>query len=268
MGMDATAQAKTEIVDFPGFKYGVFEIPGGKLCLSLYADVGSNEPACVLATKSSPLADKVAFYTIGRDLALGSEQAEALPQPVKRVAKSVYEDCQARSMQRDSETRQGTWHKDGGFVEGPLETILGNLRPGNGYTVARYFQNIEGFTDRMDVIATPETREERLWLPVGDGRRYILPIVGQNTRFGLPQATTDDFSKAVRAFADALGVSEEQAKHHVSRFSRVRRGLFAVCSESYSGNGALCVILTYGPLSKNGAYGSFPLSRVTNEVRS
>src|SRR3989338_6373568 len=110
--MDTATQVKIEAVIFTGFKYGVFERPKGRVNLSLYSDMGSGESAIVLAPRSSPLADKVAFYVIGRDLALGLDQAETLPEPIKRIARNVYADCLARSRKKVPEPWQATWHKD------------------------------------------------------------------------------------------------------------------------------------------------------------
>ena len=42
---------QVETLNFPGFKYGVFERPAGRMNLSLYADIGLGEPASILAPK-------------------------------------------------------------------------------------------------------------------------------------------------------------------------------------------------------------------------
>jgi len=259
--MSTATKERIETVDFQGFKYGVFERPAGRMNLSLYADIGSGELAHVLATRSSPLADKVAFYVIGRDLALGLEQAEALPEPVKRIGRAVYEDCQKR---RKEDDWQVTWHKDAVLIE-PEAIIPGNPRPGKDYVASRYFQNITGFNkDQTDVVTTPETVEERLWLPLG-GDRYMLPTVGPNKRYGLPDATTNSFDKTVKALVNAdLGLTKETAKAEISKFFRGNSGLFAVWSGSDPDGGALCVDLSDGPRGGNGRFGSFPLSRLAS----
>jgi len=256
--MATKTRERIETLNFPGFKYNVFERPAGRIDLSLYSDIGSGEPASVLAPRSSPLADKVAFYTIGRDLTLGLEQAEALPEPVKRIGRAVYEDCQKR--RRGEESYQATWHKDAVLIE-PEATIPGNPRPGKDYVAARYFQNIERFKeDESDVVATPQTVEERLWLPMGDGK-YMFPDVGQNTRFGLPQRT-GEFGEVVKAYVNAdLGLTEEAASREASKFFRGNEGLFAVGSDSDPGVGGLCVDLVGGPGGGCDGIGSFPLSR-------
>ena len=258
--MAVSTQVKTEVVKFPGFKYGVFERSEGRVNLSLYSDIGPGESASVLAPRSSPLADKVAFYVIGRDLALGLDQAETLPEPVKRIARNVYADCLARSRKKVPEPWQATWHKDAVLIE-PSATIPGNSRPGEGYVAAKYFQNIERFTeDESDVVATPQTVEERLWLPQGGGK-YMFPDVGQNTRFGLPQRT-GELGEVVKAYVNAdLGLTEEAASREASKFFRGSEGLFAVGSDSSSGGGALCVSLGGGPGYGYVGVGSFPLSR-------
>ncbi len=250
----------TGTIDFPSFKYGVFERPAGSVNLSLYRDIGTGEPSSVLAPRSSPLADKVAFYVIGRDLALGLEQAEALPEPVKRIGRAVYEDCQKR--RRGEDSWQGTWHKDAVLIE-PEATIPGNPKPGEDYVAARYFQNITGFTeDGSDVVATPQTVEERLWLPQGGGK-YMFPDVGQNTRYGLPQTTTDDLNATIKAWIGAdLGLTEETAQAELSKFWRGGQGLFAVRFASNPDIGALCVSLSVVPRDGLVYVGSFPLSRL------
>ena len=251
--------AKVETLNFPGFKYGVFERLAGRVNLSLYSDVGSCEPASVLSPRSSPLADKVAFYVIGRDLVLGVEGAEALPKPVKRIGRAVYDACQKR--RRGEDNWQATWHKDAVLIE-PGATIPGNPRPGKDYVASRFFQNIKGFSeDETDVITTSETTEERLWLPVGDGR-YVLPTVGQNTRYGLPQETDGDLDKVVKAWVNVdLGLTEETAKAEVAKFFRGDQGLCAVWSDSDHVVGALFVSLLGRPSYGYGYIGSFPLSR-------
>ena len=103
-------------IKFHGFTYGVFERPAGKVNLSLYSDTNPGETASVLAPRSSPLANKVAFYVIGRDLLLGVEGAEALPEPVKRIGRAVYKECQKRR-RVDKRKWEGHWHKDAVLIE-------------------------------------------------------------------------------------------------------------------------------------------------------
>ncbi len=252
-----------ESIDFPGFKYGAFERPTGRMNLSLYGYMDICEQVDFLAPKSSPLADRVAFYIIGRDLTLGLKRAEALPESVKIIGRTVYEDCQKR--RRGEDKWQCTWHKDGGLIE-PEATIPGNARPGKYYVAIRYFQNIKGFNDDLtDIIATSDTVEERLWLPPGG--KYVLPTIGPNTRYGLPQETTNDFEMCIEAYINAdLGLTKETAKDEMSLFfNNVDEGLFAVMSDSFSGFGALYVKLVGWPWFVDEGLGSFRLSRISKE---
>lgn len=66
----------------------------------------SRKQAYELAPVSTPLAWRVALYSVGRDLALGEKDAERLPEPVRQAGSLVYKDAQERK-------GRGGWHKDG-----------------------------------------------------------------------------------------------------------------------------------------------------------
>ncbi len=226
-------------VGFPNFKYGVFERPEGVMLSFISIDHLVGRRQSTLVPDSAPLADKVAFYRIGRDLESQLESvrevADDLPDPVKRIGRALYAHCQ--KMRKDKDMFLSVIHKDALLVE-PKATIPGNPRPGKDYVAVRYFQNIEAFSrDLRDVVVTPETIEERLWLP---GSGAILPTEGQNTKFGLPQATGDR-NEAVKAFASAdLGLTEETAKSEVSDLDTPYYQGFYIVRSAYSCyNGAL-----------------------------
>lgn len=243
-----------EVMKTPSFSYRGFDIPALRISTELIADLGTSEPAYKLAPKSAPLAWKVGLYMLGRDLALGEEDAKALPEPIKQAGRMVYEDCQARTK---PDKGSGAWHKDAVLFE-PEATIKGSIKPGNDYIAARYFIDIEGFDEKTNKIKpSPRTREERIWVPKGDGW-FIVP-----TKYGLfnpitgtPEETIADRGEALKRLADAGLAENELSRHH-----RGSSGTYAVNSWSSGCDGPVCVGLYYEPGGRNSALGSLALSR-------
>ena len=253
--MTTETATKTETLSFPGFRYAGINVPGSEIPASLYSDLGSGEPAHVLAPRSSPLSLKVGLYMVGRDLELGIGDAESLPSDVKEAGRAVYAECQAKR-------GRGHWHKDAVMIR-PGDTIPGQSKPGDDYVVGIFFQNIKGFSKpngRWDIDATPDTKEEKLWLPVGGGR-YIVPArYGAYNSFGVPDETVEKEKEAIERWKSA-GLTEDQARRELSRFYRGEEGLFAVYSWSYDLIGPLGVDLSGGPDYWGPLIGSFASSR-------
>ena len=251
----ATAET-SQIVKIPAFSYRGFELPALDMSTELINDLGTNEPAYKLALKSAPLACRVALYTVGRDLELGEADAEALPEPVRQAGSMVYKDCQARK-------GRGAWHKDGIFIEGTDATIRGSVRPGKDYLAARFFKGIDGFEEKdgvWQIKPSPQTREERVWVPNGGGR-FIVPTMdgAYNPITGLPFETIDSRNKAVKRWVDA-GLTPEEAENEISRFYR-NLGTRAVDSWSCDDDGPLAVVVSDVPGGRYSYMGSFALSR-------
>lgn len=249
-------------LNIPGFTYRGFDVPGLEISTDLIDNLETNKQVYELAPKSVPLAWRVGLYMVGRDLALGNEDAEALPEPVRQAGSMVYEDCQARK-------GRGVWHKDG-VIFGPESTIRGSIRPGKDYVAARFFQNIEGFEEGDDawkIKPSPKTREERIWVPYGDGR-FIVPTMdgAYNPTTGTPFEIIADRNKAIKRWVDA-DLTEEQAEKEISRFYR-GDGVCAVYSWSSDYGGPLCVSLYYEPRYRGSSIGSFAVSRSAEKTQA
>ena len=250
-----------ETLKFPGFTYMGFDIPGLEIPTSLIDDLGPGEPAYKLVPKSIPLAWRVGLYLVGRDLSLGIEDAEYLPEPVKKAGKLVYQDTQKRK-------GRGGWHKDGVLFLPKSETPKGMWQMKDPYVLAKHFKDIEGFEEKdgeWKIKSLPDTREEYVWLPEGDGNFVVPPTKHEITPYhpitGTPFETIENREKAIKRWTDA-GLTEEQAKKEVSRFYRRNSaGLAAVFSWSFGSDGPLGVLLDSGPRSWDPDVGSFPASR-------
>ena len=247
--------AKT--MNIPGFAYRGFDVPAIGMPACLVDDLGTGEPAYKLAPKSSPLSWRVALYTVGRDLSLGVGYAESLPTPVREAGRLVYSDAQER---KDS----GVWHKDGAYILPRSDASKGMLQPkDDGFVLARYFRDVEGFEDKdgWEIIPSPNTREELVWLPFGDGS-FVVPTMdgAYNPITGTPIETIRDRKEAVKRWIKA-DLTEEQAEKEISSFYRRSEGTAAVGSWSDGLSGPLCVGLDGGPGFRYASVGSFPASR-------
>lgn len=245
-------------VKLPGFRYGGFDVPGLELSASLTDDLGTSEQAYKLAPKSAPLSWKVSLYMVGRDLEIGSEEAEALPNPVKEVGRMVYSDCQKRKA-------EGTWHKDGVLFVPRSQAPKGVLQPNDdNYALARYFKDIEGFEEKGDAWAvkpSAQTEELFVWVPKGCGS-YVVPTMdgSYNPVTGTPFETIEDRKEAVKRWVNA-GLTEQQTDKEISRFYRADSGTRAVSSWSGDNVGPLCVYLVGEPCCRSSGIGSFAASR-------
>jgi len=243
-----------QVLQTPAFTYRGFDIPALDVPGELIDNLGTAEPAYKLAPKSAPLAWRVGLYMVGRDLELGEDDAETLPEPVRQAGRMAYEDCQARR-------GRGAWHKDGILFE-PEATIRGSVRPGKDYFAARFFRDIEGFEQTDDgwkIKPSPDTRESRIWVPYGSGH-FIVPTGdgAYNPITGTPFETIKDRDRAINRWLDA-GLTEEQAEAELSRFYR-GSNVNAVSSWSFGSNGPLCVSLGGGPWDGDSSNGSFAVS--------
>ena len=236
---------------FPGFEYDVFESDGARIPSSLYADVGREEPAYVLASRSSELALKVALYTIGRDRALWPADTGHPKSLLEEAADLVYADCQMRA--RGEAKSQGHWHRDIILLE-PNATIQGSRKPGSDYVAGIYFQKVEGLEWRRGKWKIENAQNEgKLWVPPTG---IVVPTrYGTNNSFGLPDATVgfEDEEMAIEMLREA-GLPRSE----LSRFHRKRSGVRAVNSASYSHAGALSISLSSEPNDWIRHLGSLP----------
>jgi len=242
----------------PAFSYRGFDIPALDISADIIADLGTSEPAYKLAPKSAPLAWRVGLYMVGRDLVLDEEDAKSLPEPVRQAGAMVYGDCHART---EPGKGSGAWHKDGILFE-PGTSIKGSMRPGDDHIAARYFIDIEGFDEKTgDIKPFPHTREERIWVPYGDGR-FIVPTRdgAYDPVTGIPLETIADSKKAIKRWVDT-GLTQEQAEAELSKFYRSGSGIRAVLSWSGGGSGSLCVIARSEHRGRYSYIGSFAASR-------
>ena len=251
----AVKTAKT--VEIPGFTYRGFDVPALGMSTALIDDLGTAEPAYKLAPKSTPLSWRVTLYTVGKDLSLGIEGAESLPTPVKEAGRLVYSDAQARQ-------GRGCWHRDGVYILPRSDAPKGMRQPeDDNFVLARYFKDIEGFEDKhgWKINPSPNTREELVWLPFGDGG-FVVPTMdgAYNPVTGTPCETVKDRMEAVKRWVSA-GLTEEQARKELSRFYRRSEGTTAVYSWSGDYNGALSVSLVSAPDDGYISLGSSPASR-------
>jgi hypothetical protein len=242
----------------PGFRYMGFDIPGMELSEALVDDLGTSEPAYKLAPKSAPLSWKVGLYMVGRDLEMGSDDAEALPSPIKKAGRMVYSNCQERKV-------EGTWHKDGVLFLPRNQAPKGMLQPKDeGYVLARYFKDIEGFDEKDDdwvIKPSYQTEDTLVWVPKGGGS-FVVPTMdgSYNPVTGTPFETVENRKEAVKRWEKA-GLSPEQAEKEISRFYRSDSGTRAVFSWwSDDDVGPLCVDLSGVPWSWDSDVGSFPAS--------
>ncbi len=247
-----------EKISMPSFRYRGFDVPALDLSTSLIDDLKTSEPAYKLAPKSAPLSWKVGLYMVGRDLEIGSEEAEALPGPVKEAGRMVYSDCQERKA-------EGTWHKDGVLFLPKSEKPKGMWPMPDGYALAKYSMGIAGFTEK-DGVWQPDpehdTIEEYMWLPPGDGRFVAPPDSGEGAYhpLGPPRFTVGDRKEAVKRWVNA-GLTEQQAGKELSIFYRADSGTRAVISWSDGDDGPLCVNLYGEPRGRGSSIGSFAASR-------
>ncbi|MEW6664144.1 MAG: hypothetical protein AB1512_02840 [Thermodesulfobacteriota bacterium] len=244
----------------PGFRYKGFDVPAIDIPVSFFEDTGTGEPACKLAARSAPLAWRVAFYSIGRDLALDIEDAEALPASVKDAGKLVYFDAQERMA-------GGGWHRDGAYILPKSDAPKGMLKPKGDFRLARYFRDIEGFEEKQDgwrINPSPVSEESLIWLPTGHGF-FIVPTMDgiYNPATGTPFETVCDWKAAVKRWVSA-GLTEEEARKEISCFFRTDGGTAAVASFSGDYEGPLCVNLD-GPGGGDPALGSFPWRRAAGQ---
>lgn len=251
----AVETAKTAKI--PGFTYREFDVPAIGMLAPLIGDLGTGEPAYKLAPKSTPLSWRVALYTVGKDLSLGIEDAESLPTPVKEAGRLVYSDAQARQ-------GRGCWHKDGVYILPRSDTPKGMRQPeDDNFVLARYFKDIESFEDKdgWKINPSPNTREELVWLPFGDGSLVVPTMDGAyNPVTGTPFETIIDRKEAVKRWVSA-GLTEEQTEKELSRFYKRSEGTAAVSSWSSDAGGPMCVFLGDMPDSGYDDLGSFPASR-------
>ena len=245
-------------VKFPGFAYRGFDIPALEMPASLIENLGTNKQAYELVPNSTPLAWRVALYSVGRDVALGEKEAEYLPESVRQAGSLVYNDAQERK-------GRGGWHKDGVLYLPRTETPKGMTQPKDeNYVLARYFRDIAGFERKGDVWTikpSPETREELIWIPEGDGA-FAVPIRDgvYHPVTGTAFETLKSRDAAVKRWIEA-GLTKDQAEKELSRNYRRSSGVAAVWSYSGDGDGPLYVDLDNGPWDRYSLLGSFPASR-------
>ena len=133
-------------IKIPGFAYRGFEVPALEMPIDIISNLGTSEPAYKLAPNSTPLAWRVALYSVGRDEALGEEYVEMLPTSVREAGRLVYFDAQERRA-------GGGWHKDGVLYLSRDQTPKGMRQPKDeGYVLAKYFKDIEGFNENGEII--------------------------------------------------------------------------------------------------------------------
>jgi len=256
-----TISARPIPVSIPGFTYRGIEVQPMTLSGDMIADLGTGTPAYKLAPDSTPLAYRVALYSVGRDLAWGEPDAEKLPGEVKEAGKMVYEHNQKRP-------GKGGWHKDGVLFLRRNEAPKGMAKPSDEYALARYFRDIKGFDEKSYKIkSSPETTETLLWLPFGGGRYYVPTANGIfHPVTGTPFETIENEQKAIKRWMET-GLTEEQARKELSRFYRGSEGTRAVVSWSNDDGGSLCVDLNLVPGNGYGSIGSFPASRSPSGAR-
>ena len=248
----------SEAVEIPAFRYRGFDIPALDVPEDLIANLGTSEPAHLLAPKSPPLAWRVGLYVVGRDLSLDEEDAEMLPEPVRQAGRVVYDDCQART---EPGKGSGTWHRDAVLFE-PGTSIKGNTRPGKDYVAARILTDLEGFEEisgEWVIKASPDTKESRMWVPLGSGH-FIVPTGdgAYDRETGIPNEVISNKSKAIKRWTEA-GLTDEQAGRELTRFYS-GDGLRAVRSWSYDDNGPLCILLGVVGWSRDSYFGLFTAS--------
>ncbi len=247
-------------IALPGFRYGGFDVPALDLSPSLIDGLGTSEQAYKLAPKSVPLSWKVGLYMVGRDLGLGSQEADALPGPVKEAGRMVYSDAQKRKA-------EGVWHKDGVLFVPRDQAPKGMLQPNDSYALARYFKNTDGFEQKGDVWTikpSPQTEETLVWLPKGGGS-FVVPTMDglYNPITGTPFETIGNKEEAIKRLVKA-GLTEQlpnKDNKEISRFYRADSGARAVVSWSNGDYGPLCVDVSYEPWFRSSDIGSFAASR-------
>ncbi len=249
---------KAQNMKLPGFGYMGFDIPGLELSEALVDDLGISESAYKLAPKSAPLSWKVGLYMVGRDLEMGSDDAEALPSTIKKAGRMVYSDCQKRKC-------KGAWHKDGVLFLPRNQAPKGMLQPRDeGYVLARYFKDIEGFEENdygWRIKPSPQTEETLVWVPKGGGS-FVVPTMDRsyNPLTGTPFETVENKKEAVKRWIKS-GLTIYQAEKELSKLYRSYSGTHAVFSWSSDGNGPLCVSLALEPRYRHSGIGSFPAYR-------
>jgi len=246
----------------PGFRYAGFDVPGLNISTSLINDLGTSEPAYKLASKSIPLAWKVALYMVGRDLAFGIEDAESLPEPVMEAGRLVYSECHRKK--GEGGIPVGVWHKDAVLFLPRSEKPKGMWPMPNGYALAKYFKDIMCLKENGDIEPSPDTIEEYVWLPPGNGGFIIPPESGEGTYHqvtGTPRQTIRNKKKVIKRLVEA-GLTGEQAKNELSRFYRADSGVHAVYSScNEDSDGPLCVNLYCAPSVRDLSKGSFAARR-------
>jgi hypothetical protein len=251
------AAETAKIMRIPGFTYRGFRVPPLNLGAELIDNLGTGEPAYKLAPGSVPLADLVALYMVGMDLAIGEQLANGLPDSVKEAGRLIHEGYQARQ-------GRGCWHKDGAILLPESEWPRGEVHPpGKHYAV--YLTDIEGFEKKEGAWRpkpSSNTAEERIWLPPGGA--FIVPSayggLAYDPKTGVPKETEKNRDKAISMWRDA-GLTEEQADKELSGFYRRNSDVAAVYSWSFGCLGAVCVGLGSAPAYRSSSLGSFAASR-------
>lgn len=241
----------------PGFSYRNFDMPNLSLGAELIQNLGTSEEAYKLAPKSTPLAWRIALYTVGRDLEIGEPLADELPESVKEAGRLVYKDAHDRKARNAS----GCWHKEAIKFLPMSEKPRGVFAP-EGYALARHFRDAifvkEGNIYRIQ--PSEKDPEGALKLIPKGGGSFIVP-----TKYeiydpdGMPEATEADMEKAVRMWVN-WGLTEKQARNELSRFYRMNESTAAVGSWSGDYDGPLCVNLDFVPGCRYSVIGSFAAS--------
>jgi hypothetical protein len=245
------------------FTYAGFDVPALEVPVSLIDDLGTDRPAYELASQSTPLAWKVALYTVGRDLALGVDAARVLPQAARELGRRVYASAHKREA-------QGTWHKDGVILLPRNARPKGVMLP-DGFVPAKYFKDILGFEEKgneWEIQPSQKTEEILTYMPRGAGR-YVVPTMDgtYNPTTGTPFDTVLNKDVAIRRWL-AAGLSEEQAEKELSLFLREEIGTYAVRSWSGSEGGPLGISLGETPDKGDEDTGSFPARRKGERTHS
>jgi hypothetical protein len=242
------------LTEIPAFHYKEFDIHTIRASEPLISNLGSGDPAYKLAEQSSSLLDRVAFYTVGMDLALRRGDAEALPEDVKRLGERVYGDAHGERVYGDVQVRPGrrVCHRDA-VVFVPGSETPGTRYGQQGTVLADYHRDISGFDISPDgkilgVIPSSKTKIIRVRLPKGYGSLVAPTCDGiLHPETGTPFYATEDREEALGLWKKWEGLSREQAIEHTSRFFRGRSGIVGVASGRGGGSGPLGTYICIDP---------------------